>query len=33
MDSFGSRRGVDDREVVSAIALIFNSPAFSGLSL
>ena len=25
--SFGSRRGVDDSEVVSAIALVFNSPA------
>ena len=27
VDSFGSRRGVDDSEVVSAIALVFNSPA------
>ena len=26
-DSFGSRRGVDDSEVVSAVALVFNSPA------
>ena len=26
-DSFGWRRGVDDSEVVSAIALVFNSPA------
>ena len=25
--SFGSRRNVDDREEVSAIALFFNSPA------
>ena len=24
---FGLRRGVDDSEVVSAIALVFNSPA------
>ena len=24
---FGSRRGVDDSEVVSAIALVLNSPA------
>ena len=27
VDSFGSRRGVDDSEVVSAIVLVFNSPA------
>ena len=27
VDSFGSRRGVDDNEVVSAIALFLNSPA------
>ena len=27
VDSFGSRRGDDDSEVVSAIALVFNSPA------
>ena len=27
VDSFGSRRGIDDSEVVSAIALVFNSPA------
>ena len=27
VDSFGSRRGVDDSEVVSAIALVLNSPA------
>ena len=27
VDSFGSRRGVDDSEVVSTIALVFNSPA------
>ena len=38
VDSFGSRRGVDDSEVVSATALVFNSPAnikiaFSGLLL
>ena len=26
-DCFGWRRGVDDSEVVSAIALVFNSPA------
>ena len=26
VDSFGSRRGVDDNEVVSAIALVLNSP-------
>ena len=26
VDSFGSRRGVDDSEVVSAIAVVFNSP-------
>ena len=26
-DSFGSRRSVGDSEVVSAIALVFNSPA------
>ena len=39
-DSFGSRRGVYDSEVVSAIALVLNSPAnllflyaFSGLLL
>ena len=28
VDSFGSRRGVDDSEVVSAIALVLNSPAY-----
>ena len=28
VDSFGSRRGVDDRRVVSAIALVLNSPAY-----
>ena len=42
VDSFGLRRGVDDNEVVSAIALVLNSPAnelfyikiaFSGLLL
>ena len=27
VDSFASRRGVDDSEVVSSIALVFNSPA------
>ena len=27
VDRFGSRRGEDDSEVVSAIALILNSPA------
>ena len=27
VDNFGSRRGVDDSEVVSAIALVFKSPA------
>ena len=27
VDSFGSRRGVDDSEAVSAIALVLNSPA------
>ena len=27
VDSFSSRRGVDDSEVVSAIALVLNSPA------
>ena len=27
MDSFGLRRGVDDSEVVSAIAVVLNSPA------
>ena len=27
VNSFGLRRGIDDREVVSAIALVFNSPA------
>ena len=27
VDSFGSRRGVNDSELVSAIALVFNSPA------
>ena len=27
VDSFGSRRGVDDSAVVSAIALVLNSPA------
>ena len=26
VDSFGSRRGVDDSEVVSVIALVLNSP-------
>ena len=26
VDSFGSRRGVDDSEVVSAIALVLKSP-------
>ena len=26
LKSFGSRRGVDDSEVVSAIAIVFNSP-------
>ena len=29
VDSFGLRRGVDDSEVVSAIALVLNSPANS----
>ena len=43
VNSFGLRRGVDDSEVVSAIVLVFNSPAnliffyikiaFSGLLL
>ena len=28
VDSFGSRRGVDDSEVVSAISLVLNSPAY-----
>ena len=28
VDSFGWRRGVDDSEVVSAIALVLNSPAY-----
>ena len=28
VDSFGSRRGVDDSGGVSAIALVFNSPAY-----
>ena len=28
VNSFGSRRGVDDSEVVSAIAPVFNSPAY-----
>ena len=28
VDSFGSRRGVDDSEVVSAIALVLNSPTY-----
>ena len=28
VDSFGLRRGVDDSEVVSAIALVLNSPAY-----
>ena len=28
VDSFGSRRGVDDSEVVSAIALVLSSPAY-----
>ena len=28
VDSFGSRRGVDDNEVVSAIALVLKSPAY-----
>ena len=27
VDLFGSRRGVDDSEIVSAGALVFNSPA------
>ena len=27
VNSFGSRRGVDDSEVLSAIALVLNSPA------
>ena len=27
VDSLGSKRGVDDSEVLSAIALVFNSPA------
>ena len=27
VDSFGSTRGVDESEVVSAIALVFDSPA------
>ena len=27
VECFGSRRGVDDSEVVSAIALVMNSPA------
>ena len=27
VDRVGSRRGVDDSKVVSAIALVFNSPA------
>ena len=27
VDSFGPRSGVDDSEVVSAIALVLNSPA------
>ena len=27
IDRFGSRRGVDDSEIVSAIALVLNSPA------
>ena len=27
VDSFGLRRGVDDSEVVSVIALVLNSPA------
>ena len=27
VDSFGSRRGVDDSEGVSVIALVLNSPA------
>ena len=27
VDSFGTRRGVDDSEVFSAIALVFNLPA------
>ena len=27
VDSFGSRRGVEHSEVVSAVALVFNSPA------
>ena len=27
VDSFGSRRGVDDNEVVSTIALVLSSPA------
>ena len=43
VDSFGSRRGADDSEVVSAIAIVLNSPehknyfyikiAFTGLLL
>ena len=28
VDSFGSKRGVDDSEVVSAIALVLNSPTY-----
>ena len=27
VDSLGSKRGVDDSEAVSAIVLVFNSPA------
>ena len=27
VDSFGSRRGINDSKVVSAIALVLNSPA------
>ena len=27
VDSFGSRRGADDSEVDSVIAVVFNSPA------
>ena len=27
VDRFGSRKGVDDSEVVSAIALVLNTPA------
>ena len=27
VDSFGSRRGLDDSNLVSVIALVFNSPA------